>query len=938
MVGGTPVTDEFTDFENFQFTDGTKTLEDLFGSVTFSFIGGASGATERISVDSSENQGNAASDSEISVSADGRYVVFSSTASNLVAGDTNGVSDVFVRDLVTGTTTRVAVDSSELESNGASVDAVISADGRYVAFQSLASNLVAGDTNGFMDVFVRDLLSGTTTRVSVDSAGTEASGATSANVSISADGRYVTFHSDASNLVANDTNGTGDVFVRDVVAGTTARVSVNSAGVEGNSISGNGSISHDGRYVVFGSIASNLAAGDTANTGDFFIRDLVAGTTSRIPIGTNGLPSGGGGSPIISGNGRYVLFDSNSSNLVASDTNNDYDVFVRDLVTNTINRVSVSSANVQANGNSFLGSISADGRYVIFSSTASNLVSGDTNGLVDIFMRDLLTGVTTRLSMDTAGGQSNNSSWLPAISADGSYIAYVSLASDLVSGDTNAAEDIFGAALPFQWNEIALDVTFSGLGADEFQIDWGDNETTTHSLWGGPELRVRHDYAANISGTGTIRAMNEGTEIAASTFSVQTAPAGTSGSTLTGGAGVDILIGHDGPDTLNGLDGDDMLAGGAGADTLNGGLGNDMLNGGVGNDTLNGEAGNDMLNGGVGNDTLNGGAGNDIYYVDSLSDAVSELLNDGTDEVRTTTSSYTLSANVENLTYIGASTFTGTGNDLGNVITGGSGDDTLIGGAGADTLIGGAGTTDWASYSTSSTGITLDFLTGAHTGDAAGDVFDGIEGVMGTSFADTFYAGGAVRNYWGGAGADYFYASAGEDDIDGGDGIDTVFYSNSTAGVTISMAWGVNTGGYAADDNIGSVENVYGSSYADSITGNNDANSLFGQDGDDVLDGYGGNDRLDGNAGNDTLTGGDGNDRFVFKTSFGHDTLTDFAAGGSSVDIIEIHDDLFADFAAVQAASQQVGSDVVITYDAYNSITLQNVNLINLHQVDFLFV
>ncbi len=235
--------------------------------------------TTRMSVDTSGAQGN--DDSYIpSISADGRYVAFHSIASNLVAGDTNDIWDVFVHDRLSGTTERVSVDSSGVQGNSQSSDASISADGRYVAFWSVASNLVAGDTNGYYDAFIHDRLSGMTERVSVDSSGAEGDAGSNA-ASISADGRHVAFTSGASNLVAGDTNGADDVFVHNRLSGTTERVSVDSSGAEGNAGSNGPSISPDGRYVAFTSDASNLVAGDTNNVRDVLVHDRAAGTTER---------------------------------------------------------------------------------------------------------------------------------------------------------------------------------------------------------------------------------------------------------------------------------------------------------------------------------------------------------------------------------------------------------------------------------------------------------------------------------------------------------------------------------------------------------------------------------------------------------------------------------------------------------------------------------
>src|SRR5215211_1684347 len=294
----------------------------------------ASGTTERISIDGAGNQGDSASFAP-AISTDGRDVAFISAASNLVPGDT-GHRDVFVHDREAGITERVSVDSAGNEGNAVELESLavaISGDGRYVAFRSYRSDLVPGDTNGSpccsADIFVHDRQSGTTERVSVDSAGNQADpdglggGADNAYPSISADGRYVAFLSSASNLASGDTNGTYDAFVHDRQAGTTERVSVDGGGNEGNGASGlTTAISGGGRYVAFGSQASNLVGGDTNGTTDSFVRDRQAGTTERVSVDSAGNEGDGRSlASAISADGRFVAFGSYASNLVPGDTN-----------------------------------------------------------------------------------------------------------------------------------------------------------------------------------------------------------------------------------------------------------------------------------------------------------------------------------------------------------------------------------------------------------------------------------------------------------------------------------------------------------------------------------------------------------------------------------------------------------------------------------------
>jgi Tol biopolymer transport system component len=264
-----------------------------------------------------------------SISANGRYVAFDSAASNLVGRDTNDSTDVFVRDLARGVTRLVSASSTGVQGNGSSINPSISADGRYVAFESDASNLTAADANGTRDVFVRDRFRRVTRLISTSSSEEQALDASFA-ASISGDGRFVAFESFASNLVGSDANGVRDVFVRDRTRGTTRRMSVSSSGVEADLDSHLPSISADGRFVVFESTATNLVAGDTNGFSDVFRRDRADDVTRRMSVNSDGLETDGDSfNPVISGDGHQVLFESDATNLVSPDTNDSFDVFVR---------------------------------------------------------------------------------------------------------------------------------------------------------------------------------------------------------------------------------------------------------------------------------------------------------------------------------------------------------------------------------------------------------------------------------------------------------------------------------------------------------------------------------------------------------------------------------------------------------------------------------
>lgn len=317
---------------------------------------------------------------------------------------------------------------------------------------------------------------GTTTRISVDSLGNQGNEQSCCPV-ISGDGNVVAFYSFASNLVAADTNGQYDVFARNRQTAVTERVSIPTGGGEANKGSAWPAINGDGRFVAFLSAASNLVPVDTNNSCDYdgntvpencvdvFVRDRLGATTTRVSVAT-----GGGqaiydsGEPAISADGRFVAFSSYSSNLVGGDTHscadfgypyNCSDVFVHDRQTGVTERVSISSDEVQSNGDSYLPSVSGDGHYVAYYSVASNLVTGDTNNscdnngdsvyaenCADVFIRDRFAGTTTRVSIATGGGQGNSDSSGPVITADGRYVVFYSLASNLVAGDTNNLCDV----------------------------------------------------------------------------------------------------------------------------------------------------------------------------------------------------------------------------------------------------------------------------------------------------------------------------------------------------------------------------------------------------------------------------------------------------------------------------------------------------------------
>lgn len=424
-------------------------------------------AIERGSLSTGDAQSNGASTNP-SLSANGRFVAFESVGTSLVPGDSNGARDIYIRDRVTATTERVSVLTGGAQANGASFLPSVSANGNYVAFSSDATNLVTGDTNGVRDVFVRDRAAGTTVRISVTSMGVEGDAASDAP-SISGDGRYVAFASTATNLVAGDSNGASDVFLHDRITGVTTRVSLGAAAVQANGPSFAPSLSFGGTCVAFESDATNLVAADANGVRDVFMRDIPAGSTVRCSVSTAAAEGDGASqAAAVSADGTMVAFSSDATNLVAGDANGVRDVFVHDNGTGATRLVSVHSSGAQAGAACEAPTISGDGRFVSYSSAATNLETGDANGVEDVFVRDAMTSETYRVSLSNAGVEGNGASSAAALSSDGRYVAFQSDASNLVPNDTNGVTDVFvapnrkfvpggGGGMPTEIVRVSLD-------------------------------------------------------------------------------------------------------------------------------------------------------------------------------------------------------------------------------------------------------------------------------------------------------------------------------------------------------------------------------------------------------------------------------------------------------------------------------------------------
>lgn len=431
------------------------------------------GSIYRINLSSTGIEANDTSEG-VSISEDGNKVAFVSFASNLVendandnctslSGDPRSCTDVFVKDLLTDEIMRVSVSNNGLPGNRDSgiiwewgSHTSIASGEPYIVFHSDADNLVPGVASRSSYLFDMEL-----NQIQLVSSGGASleTNVYSINPVISADGRFIVFQSNNPDLVENDTNGVDDIFLYDVQTKQVERISVGVGGEQANHASGlryPATISNDGRFVAFVSEADNLVPNDNNNLPDVFLYDRNLQETIRIS--TNkvndqlGESNGASTHPSISANGQFVVFQSDANNLIQNDMNDAVDIFLYHVATEHIELVSVSWEGGLAAGSSGNPDISSNGRWIAFSSEADNLVPYDTNNVTDVFIYDTDTGRTVRVSVNNEGQEGNHVSHSPAISADGSRIAFVSLASNLVPNDSNERWDIFVRDLDSVWD------------------------------------------------------------------------------------------------------------------------------------------------------------------------------------------------------------------------------------------------------------------------------------------------------------------------------------------------------------------------------------------------------------------------------------------------------------------------------------------------------
>lgn len=654
--------------------------------------------------------GNLDSESPV-LSGNGTKAVFTSYSNNLVENDsTPNEIDLYLKDLETGQITLVNQTQAGKQVIGWLSAATISDDGTTVAFSSYTDDLPPTNNDGFYDLYVKDLTTGAVTLVSRAQDGGDANGS-SFSAALSADGTKIAFLSQASNLVTGDTNGRGDIFVKDLTTGKTTLVSQAVDGSPGNGPSSNPAISGDGTKIAFSSSADNLVPGDGNGGEDIFVRDLNTGKTILASRAADGRQASGGvGIPSISDDGTKLVFSSNDDDLAPDDGNGTDDVFLKDLVTGELTLISRDQDGKPGNGQSILPTISGDGTRIAFTSVAALVPKDGPASAYDIYVKDLTTGAMILASETGDGVQSNGSSFAGVISADGSHVGFQSFADNLSSDDANGGStDIFVATLgPLEGRCL------KGTGGADTLI--GGRGDDTMSGRRGDDL-------------------------------------------LVGKGGRDALAGDQGNDTVWGDSGNDIVKGGSGDDRLDGGAGNDVVSGGPGADSLLGGSGRDTLYAGVDGqtDTMAGGPGDDVYWIigsggaQPSGDIIGENPGEGTDTVFVK-GSYQLVDNLENavlLAYPSQDRTLLSGNSGSNNLRGNSGANDIYGAAGNDTIRGGGG----------------DDRLGGYDGDDrlfGGSGNDGLNGEAGDDVLD------------GGRGNDRLGGGLGDDLLIGGDGNDSI--------------------------------------------------------------------------------------------------------------------------------------------------------------------
>ncbi len=531
-----------------------------------------------------------------SISGNGLKVAFESNAMGLHPDDPNASPDIFVRHVGNNTLTLVSrVGIKGEKANGYSLDPSISADGNRVAFTSAASNLHPGDTDGNQDIYVKDLSTGEIWLASAAANGAKSNG-TSLQPSLSGDGTRVAFVSTATNLHAKDKDATGDIYVKDLVTGEVWLVTSTKAGKKADGQHGRPDISGNGSRVAFHTTATNLNAKDKDFRNDVYVKDLASGDVILVSASSSGKKGDmDSRNPSISDTGLKVAFDSFSNNLISTSTFGSAQVYVKTLSSGAIALVSRSSGGAVGNSSSNIPSISGDGTKVAFHSAATNLTSGDNDNKVDVYVKTVGGGAISLVSRTKGGKKGNDSSYPAFISNDGSRVVFLSFSSNLVSADKDTWRDVFVkhigsgkrlcGGLAVTKSGTSKSETVNGTSGPDVIDARGGNDTVNGKgghdvICGGPG----NDKLNGGPGNDTLYGMG-GKDTFDGGTGADKLYGGPGNDTVGGGKGHDALYGEGGNDTLKGGPGNDKLFGQKGADKLTGGGGTDTCDGGPGTDT-----------------------------------------------------------------------------------------------------------------------------------------------------------------------------------------------------------------------------------------------------------------------------------------------------------------------------------------------------------------
>lgn len=518
------------------------------------------------------------------VSHDGRLVAFEGDWTGF---KTKGYEGIIVKNMDTGALSNEHRSALGVPGGSGAGSPVLSADGRFVAFSSASSNLLGEPYSGALyDIYVASTTGSRIVRVSTASDGTLAADGRALNPDLSANGRYVTFESTSSNLVAGGSTAQTDVFFKDTVTGTTTRLSTSLSGSDGNGESINAHIAANGKMAVFQSDASNLVDNDANGYSDIFVWDAASGAVRNVTkdLVAVSSPNNGAFNPdiAVTADGDTIVVFETGRSLVAADDHNSSDIYALNVTRGTIQLVSARADGTGVGASSYDASISDDGRWVVFTSGSDSLVADDNNGYADVFVKDLVTGEIALVSRAANGKVGNQASGHAAISAGGDFIVFESGATNFASTDGNGGfSDVFRVS-----NPLLKDKLVGGAGNDTYVLDRAD--TVVEEVGGGSDLiRASFSYTLganveNLQLTGTAAINGKGNEL---------------GNGIYGNEANNVLDGAAGGDLLRGAGGDDRLRGGAGADRLVGGSGNDVLTGGTGADTffLDSRIGSDLI-------------------------------------------------------------------------------------------------------------------------------------------------------------------------------------------------------------------------------------------------------------------------------------------------------------------------------------------------------